>query len=388
MHQKHAKLSLSNVGNFGRNEWAVLGTPCGNIKKLAFQLTEIFSASWKVGYVDADHQNADAKPEGSNLRGSALKHGAALAFTDKIAFGRFDSKAKLDAHHYPPLFNEMDLVLVNGNHFKAKRQIVVVDPKKAESLKRKLDRLTDVQLILLVEGVQKIPAFLKEHIRDISSIPVFKIDEVEKIAAFLNQKLQAAIPPLNGLALAGGKSLRMGKDKGLLNYHGKPQRDFLFESMSKFCEETFISCRPDQVAEISKTHPALPDSFLDLGPFGAILSAFREQPNKAWLVIACDLPLLEGETLKFLIENRNPSSVATAFYNPATGFPEPLITIWEPKSYLLLLQFLVRTYSCPRKVLINSNIQLLNTPNPAVLKNVNKPEELEEIREILKLKAR
>ncbi len=387
MHQKHAKLCRSNVGNFGRNEWAVIGTPCGNIKKLTAQLTEILSGSWKVAYVDADHQNANPKPVSGCLQYSALKHGVDLEYTDKIAFHRFDSKAKLDAHPYPPIFNEMDLVLVNGNHFKAKRQIVVIDPKKAESLKRKLERLTQVDMILLVEGVQDIPSFLREHIRDISCLPVFKINEVEKIAAFIDQQLREAIPPLNGLALAGGKSLRMGEDKGLLNYHGKPQRDYLFGSMRKFCEETFISCRPDQVAEISKMHPVLPDSFLDLGPFGAILSAFREQPNKAWLVIACDLPLLDEETLRFLIENRNPSAAATAFHNPETGFPEPLITIWEPKSYLLLLQFLARGFSCPRKVLINSAIHLLKAPNPAVLKNVNKPEELEEIRKFLKVKV-
>ncbi|MFT5737968.1 MAG: molybdopterin-guanine dinucleotide biosynthesis protein A, partial [Maribacter sp.] len=30
-----------------------------------------------------------------------------------------------------------------------------------------------------------------------------------------------------GLVLAGGKSTRMGVDKGLITYHGLPQRDYL-----------------------------------------------------------------------------------------------------------------------------------------------------------------
>ena len=52
---------------------------------------------------------------------------------------------------------------MNGNHFKAAKQIVVVDPKKEKSLQKKLDRLTDVQLFLLTEEVTDLPPFLKEQ---------------------------------------------------------------------------------------------------------------------------------------------------------------------------------------------------------------------------------
>ena len=63
--------------------------------------------------------------------------------------------------------------------------------------------------------------------------------------------------------------------------------------------------------------------------------------------------------------------MATAIYNPETGFPEPLITIWEPRSYQVILNFLAQGYSCPRKVLINSDINLLKLEEPRVLLNVN-----------------
>ena len=97
----------------------------------------------------------------------------------------------------------------------------------------------------------------------------------------------------------------------------------------------------------------------------------RNNPNTSWLVVACDLPLLYEKTLNFLVENRNSSKVATAIYNPETGFPEPLITIWEPRSYQVILNFLAQGYSCPRKVLINSDINLLKLDEPRVLLNVN-----------------
>jgi molybdopterin-guanine dinucleotide biosynthesis protein A len=60
-----------------------------------------------------------------------------------------------------------------------------------------------------------------------------------------------------------------------------------------------------------------------------------------------------------------------------------LITIWEPKSYPLLLSFLAQGYSCPRKVLINSDVTLVNALNPDALTNVNTPDEFERIKRVL-----
>ena len=174
----------------------------------------------------------------------------------------------------------------------------------------------------------------------------------------------------------------MGEDKGLINYHGKSQREHMADLLRDICDQTFISCRPDQVDEIER-YSTLPDTVAGLGPFGAILSAFRAYPNHAWLVVACDLPLLDKKILTQLRSSRNPSKIATAFNSPVTEFPEPLICVWEPKAYPVLLQFLAQGYSCPRKVLINSDVELLDAANPKALSNVNKPEERAEIVRIL-----
>ncbi len=387
-HKKHADIARPDLGNFARNEWAILGTNCGAIKKLAFQLSEALSPKWKVAYVDADHKSADEEEAHGKDPNTALAHGAAMEYTDKITFHRFDFAEKLNAFQHRPIFNSMDAVLVNGNHFTAQSQIVVIDPKKEDSLKRKLDRLTDVQLILLTEGVTEVPEFLWEHLAKPDSIgsqspvtnhqsPVCQLADFQKIKSFFEQKLEAARPPLNGLVLVGGKSRRMGTDKAMLEYHGKPQQDVMMQLLHRFCEKTYLSCRPDQAGELAYTHEVLPDTFLGLGPMGAILTAFRQAPDSAWLVVACDLPLLDEDAIRFLVENRNPSAMATAFRSPVNEFPEPLVAIWEPKSYPVLLQFLAQGYSCPRKALINSPVHLIDAPNPDALMNVNTPEDVE-----------
>lgn len=192
------------------------------------------------------------------------------------------------------------------------------------------------------------------------------------------------LPQLNGLVLAGGKSVRMGNPKDKINWHGKEQKYHAADLLAPFCDEVYISCRQDQLENFNSEYNALTDTFLQMGPFGGILSALRSQRDKAWLVVACDLPLLDKNSLEFLIQSRDPEKAATTYESPFDGLPEPLITIWEPKSYPLLLNFLGTGKTCPRKVLINSDTLILKPANPDALMNVNTPEDMKKAQELLR----
>lgn len=205
---------------------------------------------------------------------------------------------------------------------------------------------------------------------------------MEKMISKDNSKL----PKLNGLVLAGGKSTRMGRPKDLLKWYGKEQRYYAADLLTTYCDEVFISCRQEQLNNLDIGYHPLPDTFLNLGPLGGILSALRFNRNSAWLIVACDLPLLDRKTLEILINCRDPEKIATTYRSPYDGLPEPLITIWEPKSYPILLNFLGDDVTCPRKVLINSDILILDPHDPDVLMNVNTPEEAKKASQILRIK--
>ena len=374
MHQKHAKLTKPQLGNFHRTEWAMLGAPCDRIQQLSEQIAKKLKGHCKIGYVDADHASGDAPKPSLPYQ---------LSYTDKIHHHRFDIQAQFESYQFRQWFNDQDMVLVNGNHFKANRQIVILDPRKKASLERKLDRLTDVRLIITTENNQETYPFLQAHLPNPQSITTISINHIDSIVQFLLNDWKANQPELYGLVLAGGKSQRMGEDKGTINYHGKAQREYMAEQLNEFCSQTYISCSSINGFDPPSNFELLSDKLIGLGPFGAILSAFQFDPNKAWLVVACDLPLLDRPTLTQLVQHRNPSKIATTFNSPINEFPEPLITIWEPKSYQHLLLFLNQGYSCPRKVLINSEIELLTAKSPEALKNVNTPEERQEVRRVL-----
>ncbi len=373
-HGKHASLVRPITGNFGRNEWAIVGAPCINIKLLANDIISALSLTYKCAYSDASHNDEIILPPGR------LASGAVLEYTDQQNYHQFNYSTGLKPIHFKQQFADADLVLVNGNHQPAKAQVVIIYNNKSASLQKRLAQLTNVELILLADNVDDVFDFIKEAIPGWQQLPIYRLDETDKIIAFFETKMQQATPKLNGLVLAGGQSTRMGHDKGALNWYGKEQRYYMADMLKEYCDEVFISCRAVQQQEIDSTYRTLADTFTGLGPYGAILSAFRENPNSAWLVVACDMPLLDANTLQNLLDNRDPSSIATAFENGYDGLPEPLITIWEPKSYPVLLAFLAQGYSCPRKVLINSYTKSLKAVDADALSNVNTPEDFEKIK--------
>ena len=108
--------------------------------------------------------------------------------------------------------------------------------------------------------------------------------------------------PLYGLVLSGGKSSRMGIDKGKLNYHGLAQKDYLYEFLSHRLDKVFISEKHDYISDNENGH-IIRDRFLHLGPKGAILSAFQLYPDAAFLVVACDLPFVDTACIN-QIDNR------------------------------------------------------------------------------------
>lgn len=181
-----------------------------------------------------------------------------------------------------------------------------------------------------------------------------------------------------GLVLAGGKSTRMGRDKGLLSYHDKPQREYLYQQMRPLCREVYLSIRPEQKETIPRGFKFITDENKYRGPLNGLLSAHHAFPDAAWLVVACDLPLVDRGVLQYLLERRDPQAVATAFATRKSGLPEPLAAIWEPHG-LRQAEIHLQTAesSCPRKFLINTQTTLVYPEDDLWVANANQPEEYE-----------
>jgi len=178
---------------------------------------------------------------------------------------------------------------------------------------------------------------------------------------------------LYGLILMGGSSTRMGHDKALIAYHHKPQAHHIFELLSSVLSNTFVSVRQGQMCTF--TERIIEDTLDSKGPINGILSAMQCHPDKAWIVLACDLPLVSERSIRQLIQARDTNKLATAFAGESQ-LPEPLMAIWESAAYPHLRRHhLDEGKNCPRKFLINSDIQLVAPADERELFNANSPDE-------------
>ncbi len=184
--------------------------------------------------------------------------------------------------------------------------------------------------------------------------------------------------PLYGLVLSGGKSARMKKDKSLLRYHGKSQVAYCFDLLWPFCQKIFVSNRKEQARLADhKEFPQIHDAakFREAGPLAGILTAMNKFPKAGWLILACDLPFVDQRVMEKLIQSRNRRKLATAYVSTHDGCPEPLCAIYEPNYRTRLNRFFVEGILCPRKIMMNSPVELIRQDREGSLDNINDPRE-------------
>lgn len=169
----------------------------------------------------------------------------------------------------------------------------------------------------------------------------------------------------------------MQQDKALLCYHGKPQVAHLFEMLHTFFNKVYVSCRQDQVTQFEGAYPLVVDAFGDIGPMGGLLSFFKKNPQKACLVLACDLPFLNRATIQYLLDHFLSHKIATVFKNPKTGSAEPLVAIWTPASIPFLKKAAAAKKYSLQTILQQQEAHLIAAPFPQDLQNVNTPAEYE-----------
>ncbi|GAB7258107.1 NTP transferase domain-containing protein [Polaribacter sp. OB-PA-B3] len=361
-HKKHTNLERRDNDNFAPNEIAILGTNCGVISDLVHKVSQKLS-NYKLAYFDASHAK---DVERNRLSEFTFHHEGNLQITTSGNVNKFEQRLQ---------FAQYDYVFINGNHYQGAKQILILDEVKEASVLKRLSQLDNIQFIIKLNSETEIFDFLVEKYPNIKNKICYSIDEVDAISKHINNLIQEKIAPIKGLVLVGGESTRMGKDKSELNYFGKPQKEYAKELLEYNNFETYYSVKKE-----SGNSEEISDKFLNLGPFGGICSAFQKDPNSAWLVLATDVPFVNDEVIRQLLKHRNPSKVATAIKGKSKEFVEPLITIYEPKAYSILLQYLAQGYSCPRKMLINSDVETVEIDDEFI-RNINTPEEFKAAKE-------
>lgn len=127
-----------------------------------------------------------------------------------------------------------------------------------------------------------------------------------------------------GILLTGGKSSRMGMDKGLCEVGGKPLHSYALALLERFCDEILISANSTGYDGLG--YPVIRDLVVDAGPLGGIYSCLLKSNNTLNFVISCDMPLIPAELAEHMLEKCHGLQAVIPVFK---GYKEPLCACYS-----------------------------------------------------------
>jgi len=185
---------------------------------------------------------------------------------------------------------------------------------------------------------------------------------------------------ITGIILTGGKSQRMGKEKGLCHFRGLMLVEYAIKTLLPLCDELILSAnnKLDEYRQFG--YPVVSDILPDSGPIGGLYSGLLASKTELNLVISCDTPFVTTALFTELIKHINNFQSVVPIHE--TKFIEPLTACYK-KSCLPIIKSQIETGHFKMTDLLdklNTHYLEVNATLPEIgvsmFHNLNTPEDL------------
>jgi len=183
---------------------------------------------------------------------------------------------------------------------------------------------------------------------------------------------------ITAIILAGGKSSRMGADKGLIDLNGRTFMARILKAVEPFVDKTMIVSNDSNydVFPIKRVS----DIILDAGPLAGIFSGLFYSESEVNLVLSCDVPLINEAVLNTLMEGYDAEGDVTQLQS--RGKTMPLIALYKKQCMHPCLESLKKGERRLTKVVeqMKTKTIILDANLEPLVRNINTVDELKEIR--------
>lgn len=182
------------------------------------------------------------------------------------------------------------------------------------------------------------------------------------------------------IILAGGKSSRMGSDKGLVLLNGKPMISYIIEILKKMQIPIIIISNNENYKQFGL--PVFADIIKEKGPLGGIYTGLKNSKTESNIIVSCDVPFLSNRIIELLINKDNGYPISIVQSN---GKIHPLIGLYSKKivkklfDTILMEKLKVRSFieEFPLNTIELDKQEILEYENE--IRNINTQEELKNI---------
>lgn len=184
---------------------------------------------------------------------------------------------------------------------------------------------------------------------------------------------------VSAIIQAGGQSRRMGRDKALIDYQGRPIIAHVIDTLRALSDDiVVVSNRSDLYSPFGAR--VVPDFDPPCGPLGGLAAGLLAINTELAIVVACDMPFLNVNLLRWLIDLAEGYDAVV----PQSGAEyEPLHAVYWRTCYHPIVQRISRGER--RVISFFADVQLRTVPEAEwrvldpggrSLINLNTPEDL------------
>ncbi|WP_299551239.1 molybdenum cofactor guanylyltransferase [Seonamhaeicola sp.] len=185
---------------------------------------------------------------------------------------------------------------------------------------------------------------------------------------------------ITGIILAGGKSSRMGSDKGFIQLNNTSFVEYSIKALKPLVNDIIIvSDNPDYDVFGYKR---IEDAIKNAGPVAGIYSGLEASGTEYNLILSCDIPLIKTAVLEKLIDTTDRDSDIIQI--ESSGKTMPLIALYKKQCAKVFLDALQNDERRLRRVIntLKTKNVVLHVDEQDTTLNVNTQEELKTIENV------
>ncbi|MHA7059818.1 molybdenum cofactor guanylyltransferase [Aquimarina sp. M1] len=177
---------------------------------------------------------------------------------------------------------------------------------------------------------------------------------------------------ITGIILAGGKSSRMGQDKGLKLHNGQPFIQHVITAMQTSTDKILIITGSTDYEMFG--YPCIPDSIPDQGPVGGIYTGLKHTDTAHNLILSCDVPFVTTAVLNNLIAEYESGYDVIAYEQV------PLVALYNKSVQSNFLESIEKKRLSLRKTLSTLTVKSIPIKKNIkhYIKNINTPQQYKE----------
>lgn len=181
---------------------------------------------------------------------------------------------------------------------------------------------------------------------------------------------------ITAIILAGGKSSRMGEDKGLVHFKGKCMIQYVIDVAKSVSDNILIIANNSEYRNFGYT--VFSDIIKNCGPLGGVYTGLVHSHTDHNLILGCDLPFITQNVAKYVIGKSKGYDVTVPVID---GKMEPLCGLYQKRCLEKFKESLARKELKISKTIKTLHINMVDITcrkniGAGVFRNINTPSDL------------